>query len=326
MYHQWRQVDVKAIGLEMRVREQEILLCASGARKLAMCRGFFPQGQKRQYVSNQPFQNGRSFVCQFSDQSGHSKRGCPERAEWPKRKEKSAMVTEREPVLSTIDSGNIRHPTLPKIHVHGVNETDENRQLILVVDSGSTRTLISRYAAYVTGAKVMPYLSNALIGVNRTDGFVDGVVSTTLEGDDIHVKLPRVTVNALVVPDLSSVNADLLIGIDVVSRTGGLQLRYGDDGSLSNVIFGDSEPVEPNDSDFVAMAVPVPKLSRHIVVSSERDDVSLEADDFRASWDSTEKCWAVEWKWVGDKPPTRPVGSGVGEYSRKRKSSNFKMK
>ena len=140
---------------------------------------------------------------------------------------------------------------------------------------------------------------------------------TTLERDDIIVKLPRVTVNALLVPDLSSVNADLLIGIDVVSRTGGLQRRYGDDGSLSNVIFRDSEPVEPNDSDFVAMAVPVPKLSRHIVVSSERDDVSPEADDFRASWDSTEKCWTVEWKWVGDKPPTCPVGSGVGEYSQK---------
>ena len=145
--------------------------------------------------------------------------------------------------------------------------------------------------------------------------FVDAVVSITLERDDIHVKLPLVAVNALVVPDLSS--ADLLIGIDVVSRTGGLQLRYGDDGSLSNVIFGDSERVELNDSEFVAMVVPVPKLSRHIVVSSERDDVSLEADDSRASWDSTEKCWTVKWKWVGDKPPTHPVGSGVGEYSRK---------
>ena len=233
---------------------------------------FCPQGQKHQYVSNQPFQNGRSFVCQFCDQSGHSKRDCPERAEWLKRKEKSATVTEREPVLSTFDSGNIRHPMLPKIHVHVENESDENRQLILVVDSGSTQTLISRYAANVTGAKVMPYLSNALIGVNGTDVFVDGVVSITLERDDIQAKLPCVTVNVLVVPDLSSVNADLLI--DVVSRTGGLQLRYGDDGSLSNVIFGDSEPVEPNDSDFVAMAVPVPKFSGHIVVSSERDDVS----------------------------------------------------
>ena len=125
---------------------------------------FCPQGQKHQYVSNQPFQEGRSFVCQFCDQSGHSKRDCPARAEWLKRKEESAMVTEREPVLSTIDSGNIRHPTLPKIHVHVVNETDEYRQLILVVDNGSTRTLISRYAANMTGAKVMPHLSNALIG------------------------------------------------------------------------------------------------------------------------------------------------------------------
>ena len=42
---------------------------------------FCPQGQKHQYVSNQPFQNGRSFVCPFCDQSGHSKRDCPERAE-----------------------------------------------------------------------------------------------------------------------------------------------------------------------------------------------------------------------------------------------------
>ena len=35
--------------------------------------------------------------------------------------------------------------------------------------------------------------------------FVDGVVSITLERDDIHVKLPRVNVNVIVVPDLVTV-------------------------------------------------------------------------------------------------------------------------
>ena len=75
-------------------------------------------------------------MCQFCDQNGHSKKDCPKCAKWLKRIEKSARVTEREPVLSTIDSGNIYHPTLPKIQVHVVNESDENRQLISVVDSG----------------------------------------------------------------------------------------------------------------------------------------------------------------------------------------------
>ena len=100
------------------------------------CAEIFPQGEKHQYVSNQPFQNGRSFVCQFCDQSGHSKKDCPECASWLKHIEKSARMTEREPVLSTIDSGNIYRPTLPKIHVHVENETNGNRRLISVVDSG----------------------------------------------------------------------------------------------------------------------------------------------------------------------------------------------
>ena len=47
---------------------------------------FCPEGQNHQYVSNQPFQNGRSFVGQFCDHSGHSKRDCPERAQLLKRK------------------------------------------------------------------------------------------------------------------------------------------------------------------------------------------------------------------------------------------------
>ena len=68
-----------------------------------MRRGFAPEGQNHQYVSNQPFQNGRSFVGQFCDHSGHSKRDCQERAQLLKCKEKSGMVTERETVLSTID-------------------------------------------------------------------------------------------------------------------------------------------------------------------------------------------------------------------------------
>ena len=45
MYHQWCQVGVKATSLEMRVREQDILLRASSAGKLAMCRDF-PSGSE----------------------------------------------------------------------------------------------------------------------------------------------------------------------------------------------------------------------------------------------------------------------------------------
>ena len=44
--------------------------------------------------------------------------------------------------------------------------------------------------------------------------------------------IPAMSVEALVLPELSVVAADVLIGSDFVASCGGLHLEYSDDGSL----------------------------------------------------------------------------------------------
>ena len=247
-------------------------------------------------------------VCQFCDKPGHWKKDCPERAEWMRAKnEKSAAVT--EPVLCCPAGQR----TLPKFYVN-VMVGEGEKKTVAVVDSGSTPTLVSKEAATMLGSSVRPHTQN-LVGVNGTDVVISGAVVLSMERMDDHVKLPRVTIDALIVEELSAVNADILVGVDVISRVGGVSLKYGDNG-LSDVLFGDHDTC-PSDVDFVAMAVPVPKLSRHVNVAESGGNVSLDDDDFSVSWSESAQCWQVEWKWVNGVPPSSPIGSGIGEYSRK---------
>ena len=65
-----------------------------------------------------------------------------------------------------------------------------------------------------------------------------GDVDVILQRTDGPVQLPCIRVNAYVVSSLSAVNADMLVGNDVVAGSGGLSLHYNDDGDLMRVSFG----------------------------------------------------------------------------------------
>ena len=65
-----------------------------------------------------------------------------------------------------------------------------------------------------------------------------GDVDVILQRTDGPVQLPCIRVNAYVVSSLSAVNADMLVGNDVVAGSGGLSLHYSDDGDLMRVSFG----------------------------------------------------------------------------------------
>eukprot|EP00117_Sycon_ciliatum_P020617 scpid88671/ scgid18310/ len=45
--------------------------------------------------------------------------------------------------------------------------------------------------------------------------------------------------------------------------------------------------------------------------------VMAKADDCAVWWDSTSQRWTMGWTWKARTHPTRPVGCGVGEYSRR---------
>ena len=141
-----------------------------------------------------------------------------------------------------------------------------------------------------------------------------GVVRMTMKRMDGPVYLEPVTVEAIVVDDLSTVRAEVLIGSDLSAAAGGLHLEYDDDHELVCVHFGR----ERDATVFrVAAVQETPaKLSRHLSAASNGEQVTLEMDDFTVWWDETEKRWVLTWKWKDGQPPTRPVGPGIGKYAR----------
>ena len=129
--------------------------------------------------------------------------------------------------------------------------------------------------------------------------------------------------NTLVLPEHSTINADVLLGADFVSACGGLKLDYNELGVLESVFLGPQPPVigeqetnvcEAVDDDVNAAAT---KLSRHVTVTKDGEDVVLTVNDGEARWKEEEGFWEVAWQWSsGEEPQT--IGHGTSEYSRAR--------
>ena len=93
------------------------------------------------------------------------------------------------------------------------------------------------------------------------------------------------SVEALVLPELSVVAADVLIGSDFVESCSGLHLEYSDDGSLVGVTFGRTA-MKDIDAEVAANTVEsaLPgsvcdveqKLSRHIAVEHDARTLSCQ--------------------------------------------------
>ena len=52
----------------------------------------------------------------------------------------------------------------------------------------------------------------------------------------------------------------------------------------------------------------------------------LKTGDGEAMFDKKNGVWEVGWKWKSGEPPTSAVGSGIGEYSRKRLADDQEAK
>ena len=124
-----------------------------------------------------------------------------------------------------------------------------------------------------------------------------------LQRDDIHVRLPCVEAEFLVVDSLRLVAASILIGVDTIAQLGGVQMSYSD-GDLSGVLFGSSLEPDAHSGDVNAALAPesVSKLFRLMTMKTEGDNILLEWMMLRLSTSATNE--------LGSLP-----GSGRREWS-----------
>ena len=192
---------------------------------------------------------GGDFVCHFRDEAGHVKKHCEKRHEWMKAQKTSTAATASSKHASA--SGHclyIAQPSsikLPRVFVDvDCDPTSGSAQrFVSVIDTGATRTPVTSALmdrlnvefskATDSGGNILcldgsplPVLGVAKLEMSRMDGPQCAVVIPAMSGE------------ALVLPELSVVVADVLIGSDFVASCGGLHLENSDGGSLVGVTFG----------------------------------------------------------------------------------------
>ena len=239
----------------------------------------------------------------------------------------------------------IEHPSsikLPRgfVDVDSDATSGSAQRFVSVIDTGSTRTLVT--------SALMDRLNVEFLKATDSRGnivCVDGsplpvlgvakLVMSRIDGPQCPVVIPAMSVEDLVLPELSVVAADVLIGSDFVASCGGLHLEYSDDGSLVGVTFGRAAMMDVDAevaASTVESALPESecdveqKLSPHIAVEHDGGYVILSVDDSQVCWCGSEGHWVARWRWADGNAPVGNIGPGVAEYSRSRLSAEQEVK
>ncbi|XP_065182544.1 uncharacterized protein LOC135813373 [Sycon ciliatum] len=275
---------------------------------------------------------GNQVTCYFCDKPGHTKPDCPDRKAWlDSKKRPAAGVTEQQPRLPKgewdpsdpcLCTVTAQRGGLPRVFVEArknsvSHHSDEWHRLRSVLDTGSTRTLIDKKTAERIGNfdSDSAYSEN-LIALDGKSLDVCGTVQLQLRRLDGPVLLPVTVVTAVVVRDLTAVSANILVGNDVVVGNGGVQLRYGEDNSLSAVTFG-TTPAAACTTEPSKDSHPSP----HVNVIRDGKDVILRVNDGEVRWHAEQGHWSLKWYWQDGVEPCHRIGPNIGEYSRKKLSS-----
>ena len=246
----------------------------------------------------------------------------------------------------------------------GLNASDSERSAA-VIDTGSTRTLVTEALLHCLGLDVTPLTnSDSVAALDGNTMQTCGTVTLTFWRHEGPVRIHEVVLNAVVVPDLCVhvVAADVLIGIDLVTLCGHLSVEYAND-QLVRVVIGpgpahaDSSPpvpvasaavappeqstrvlvyedqltdgMAPSASNEVLQPVaddctmpadstrPPSKLSHHVQVETDDNDVILKVDNGEMRCMSAEKRWKVKWERKSGEEPNGRDGPGISEYPRK---------
>ena len=275
----------------------------------------------------------RPPVCFHCQQPGHVKRQCPQ------LKSSGGASSSQTPTSTACAAGSGSSTTgnaclsvvaspcssLPRIHVYSEGQA----RLRAAVDSCSSKSLISYRVVSELGVPVQLVESNPRItAIDGQEVVVSGQVRLTVHRDDDKVHLPEVTADFLVVDTLVVVDADILLGLDIISSVGGVHLGYAPDGVLATVWFG--RPRDPSTASDTTSESDNPessaKLPRDVSVSRDGPNVTLSMGDAEVAFDAERGFWEVQWRWSAGAPPQAPIGSGIGEYSRQKLSPEQEAK
>jgi len=184
------------------------------------------------------------FKCYFCDEVGHRKADCPERLKWQagktsKPKDQSAAAHSQDDdddkCLCTPAAPRQR---LPRIFVDlSIPASGLVKRVKAVVDTASTKNLIAKALVEDMEAAVLP----SDITISAIDGkplSISGMVTMNVARmDHQDVVLPETSTKLMIVDTLETLNADVVIGLELISALGGVDVRYSD-GVLSSVVFG----------------------------------------------------------------------------------------
>ena len=186
-----------------------------------------------------------------------------------------------------------------------------------VVDTGCTQSLMEMALVDSLG------LRSAMVDVHNTVRTIDGQplrihgrVEVQLRRLDGAVYLPLITVSLFVVDSLATLNTDMVVGSDIAKQVGGVHIEYSS-GKLSSVTFG---------IDGICAGATTKKLPRHTSVQQQSGGVTLRSDDLQVTWSESKAQWEASWTWKDGVAPSQPLGTGVGEYSRKKLSPQMEEK
>ena len=217
-------------------------------RKTGHVRKHCPERQYRSSSQNLPgvgfdavFARGMrrtgGVVCHFCDEAGHAKKHCEKRREWMKgQKTSTAAAGSSEHASASGHCLCIAQPLsvkLPRVFVDvDCDPTLGSAQLFVsVIDTGSTRTLVTSALMDRLDVEFSKATDSGrnIVSLDGSPLPVQGVaklVMSRINGPQCPVVIPAMSVEALVLPELSVVAADVLIGSDFVASCGGLHLEY----------------------------------------------------------------------------------------------------
>ena len=197
------------------------------------------------------------------------------------------------------------------------------------VDSCSSRSLLAKETAEMLGVAVRPVADETgpLTAIDGTTVQVLGTANLTISREDANVHMPEISAEFQVVKSLDLVAADLLIGIDIVSSLGGVQLVYDEASGELTKVTSRTKPQNPAAVGALAEREDTAqKMPGHVSVVQDDDHVTLTMSGGEAVFDKANRFWTVRWKWADDEAPPYPIGAGVGEYSRQRLSTEQEAK
>eukprot|EP00117_Sycon_ciliatum_P016048 scpid17635/ scgid15645/ Gag-Pol polyprotein; Matrix protein p10; p20; Capsid protein p25; Nucleocapsid protein p14; Protease p15; Reverse transcriptase/ribonuclease H p90; Integrase p46 len=297
---------------------------SSTTKSSVMCHHCQEVGHIRRFCPKRQTRDGSrrsNVICSFCERPGHTRADCRDRTEWEaSKKGKAAAVKDggkqRNHVLCTMNQTTSGSLVRMFLDIRPSDAAPWER-IVSVVDTGSTHTLIDLACARRLQLPIVPDKSDSLVALDGQPLKIHGRTSLQLQRLDDAVMLPAIGATVHVVDSLEAIQAEFLIGADVIAASSGLQLRYDDDNVLSGIVFGPGKPPRG-----VTAAADLPHPSPYVSVSRDGQDTILTLPDGEARWLADKKYWQVKWTWKDGLPPNGPVGHGIGEYSRNKLSAD----